>query len=92
MKALWALFFVFYKEVLMFQHLNADDCVHAVGQGAIAIECREDDPHILELVWQLGHRETMLACIAERAVMRTLVTPSTGFNQTWEKLIAQKLG
>ena len=86
-----ALFFVFYKEVLIFQHLNADDCVHAVGQGAIAIECREDDPHILELVWQLGHRETMLACIAERAVMRTLVTPFSCFSQTWEKLIDPNL-
>lgn len=54
------------------QLLNAEDCIHAVSQGAIAIECRQDDEEILELVWGLNHHDTMLTCIAERALMRTL--------------------
>jgi hydroxymethylbilane synthase len=51
-----------------------DECLHAVGQGAIAIECREDDDDVLKIVWKLNHRDTMLACVAERAIMRTLVS------------------
>ena len=60
--------------IFLLQLLNADDCIHAVGQGAIAIECRENDEDILNLIWPLGHFETTITCIAERALMRTLVS------------------
>ncbi|AMA72089.1 MULTISPECIES: hydroxymethylbilane synthase [Aneurinibacillus] len=44
----------------------------AVGQGALAIECREDDTELLELLSKLHHEETALAVRAERAFLRTL--------------------
>ena len=64
----------FYEMKFLFQLLNAEDCIHAVGQGAIAIECRQNDEQILDLIWPLAHFETTITCIAERALMRTLVS------------------
>lgn len=46
--------------------------LHAVGQGALGIECRADDPEILELLKVLEHRETAQRCYAERAFLRSL--------------------
>lgn len=44
----------------------------AVGQGALAIECREDDETILQLLAPLNHLATRLCVIAERAMNKTL--------------------
>ena len=46
--------------------------MQAVGQGALAIECRSDDKEILELLKPLNHKDTVLAVIAERALMKNL--------------------
>jgi hydroxymethylbilane synthase len=46
--------------------------LHAVGQGALGIECRDDDLEVRELLKVLDHRETRLRCEAERAFMREL--------------------
>jgi hydroxymethylbilane synthase len=44
----------------------------AVGQGAIAIETRADDDAAVTATSKLNHRETELACRAERAFLRGL--------------------
>jgi hydroxymethylbilane synthase len=44
----------------------------AVGQGAIGIETRSDDEFAVEMTARLDHRETRLACLAERAFLRGL--------------------
>ncbi|MCP3897698.1 hydroxymethylbilane synthase [Moraxella sp.] len=44
----------------------------AVGQGALAIECRADDETILQLLAPLNHLPTRLCVIAERAMNKTL--------------------
>jgi len=44
----------------------------AVGQGAIGIETRADDELAIEATRKLDHRETRLACLAERAFLRGL--------------------
>lgn len=46
--------------------------LHAVGQGALAIEVREGDEAVLGLLAPVADRATMLATEAERSVMRTL--------------------
>lgn len=48
------------------------DMLPAVGQGAIAIETRSDDECTLETTSRLDHRETRLACLAERSFLRAL--------------------
>src|ERR1041385_751862 len=44
----------------------------AVGQGAIAIETRSDDAVAVAATSRLDHRETHVACLAERAFLRGL--------------------
>lgn len=46
--------------------------LHAVGQGALGIECRSEDGEILNLLKALEHRPTALRCYAERAFLREL--------------------
>lgn len=46
--------------------------MYAIGQGALAIECREDDIPTIELLSKISDEETTLCCIAERAFMRAL--------------------
>ncbi|CAJ2507160.1 Uu.00g083460.m01.CDS01 [Anthostomella pinea] len=46
--------------------------LHAVGQGGLGIEARADDTQTLELLKALESEADMLACEAERSVMRTL--------------------
>jgi hydroxymethylbilane synthase len=46
--------------------------LHAVGQGALGIECRQGDADVLASIKMLEHRPTSLRCLAERAFLRTL--------------------
>lgn len=46
--------------------------LHAVGQGALGIECVEGSPEVLELIKVLEHAPTAARCLAERAFLREL--------------------
>jgi hydroxymethylbilane synthase len=48
--------------------LTPEECLPAVGQGAVGIECRLDDSETRELLAPLAHRETTLRVLAERAM------------------------
>ncbi len=54
------------------QLLPADISLHAVGQGALGIECRSDDDDILSVLKVLEHEPTAQRCYAERAFLREL--------------------
>jgi hydroxymethylbilane synthase len=54
------------------EFLPVEVSLPAVGQGALAIECREDDTELLELLSKLNDSDTALAVQAERAFLRTL--------------------
>lgn len=47
-------------------------CLPAVGQGAIAVECREDDIEINQLLQGVEHQPTRVATDAERSLLRRL--------------------
>jgi hydroxymethylbilane synthase len=49
-----------------------DEILPAAGPGAIAIETRADDELAVSATAKLNHRETELACRAERAFLRSL--------------------
>lgn len=46
--------------------------LHAVGQGALGIECRLGDQGVLEQIKVLEHLPTARRCLAERAFLRQL--------------------
>jgi hydroxymethylbilane synthase len=46
--------------------------LHAVGQGALGIECRAGDQAVLETIGVLEHLPTARRCLAERSFLRSL--------------------
>ncbi|CAG8434200.1 6083_t:CDS:2 [Scutellospora calospora] len=54
------------------QILPSNIILHAVGQGALAVECRDDDIHIIEMLSVLEDKDTRLRCTAERSLLKTL--------------------
>lgn len=54
------------------QILSPEISLHAVGQGALGIECRENDPEILSIIQTLQDTNTAQRCHAERSFLREL--------------------
>lgn len=54
------------------EYLPPSVSLHAVSQGALGIECRANDVRTLALLAPLCDRDTVLECLAERALLRTL--------------------
>jgi hydroxymethylbilane synthase len=52
--------------------LSTSESLPAIGQGALAIECRVDDPETLARLSRLDHRDSHRAVTAERAFLRRL--------------------
>ena len=54
------------------QLIPSEISLHAVGQGALGIECVEGHPEVLEVIKALEHKPTAQRCLAERALLREL--------------------
>ena len=54
------------------QSIPGDISLHAVGQGALGIECVENKPEVMEIINVLEHGPTSKRCLAERAFLREL--------------------
>ena len=52
--------------------LEPEECLPAIGQGAVGIEVRSDDMAVKELLAPLAHAETTSRLIAERAMNKAL--------------------
>ena len=64
------------KRLNLADRINAaipiDQMLPAVGQGAIVIETRKDNDDALNVVANLDHPDTRIACLAERSLLRAL--------------------
>jgi hydroxymethylbilane synthase len=54
------------------QLISPEISLHAVGQGALGIECRADDTEVLEVLKALQHQPTAYRCWAERSFLKSL--------------------
>jgi hydroxymethylbilane synthase len=54
------------------QVLTPEISLHAVGQGALGIECRADDTEVIALLKAIEHPQTRDRCLAERSFLRVL--------------------
>jgi hydroxymethylbilane synthase len=54
------------------QVIPSEISLHAVGQGALGIECREGDQKVLDVIKVLEHQPTRDRCYAERSFLREL--------------------
>ncbi|TDL34396.1 hydroxymethylbilane synthase [Jeotgalibacillus sp. S-D1] len=59
------------KEVVS-EFLSHEDCLPAIGQGALSIECRKDDTELRSLLDQFTDEETSLTVLAERAFLHKM--------------------
>lgn len=53
-------------------YLSSEQMLPAVGQGALCIETRDDDPRVAPIVGKLDHADTRHAVRAERAFLKRL--------------------
>lgn len=70
------------------QILGSNECLYAVGQGALAVEVNVDDTETIELVSKLIDKHTSLCCAAERNFLKTLeggCSVPIGVNSSLEK-------
>ncbi|EMR05185.1 Porphobilinogen deaminase [Bhargavaea cecembensis DSE10] len=58
-----------WDEDLVTQYLEPDQCIPAVGQGALGIECRSDDEELLRELAKLTEPTTQQAVTAERTFL-----------------------
>ncbi|HET7580419.1 MAG TPA: hydroxymethylbilane synthase [Bacillales bacterium] len=61
-----------WSDDIVTEYLEPDVCLPAVGQGALAIECREDDTELLEYLDMINDEETSRTVSAERAFLKKL--------------------
>uniref|UniRef100_A0A182IJA4 hydroxymethylbilane synthase n=1 Tax=Anopheles atroparvus TaxID=41427 RepID=A0A182IJA4_ANOAO len=54
------------------QIIEPHEILYAVGQGALAVECRSNDDYILAMLAKLCHLETQCRILTERSFLKTL--------------------
>ncbi|MDW0109664.1 hydroxymethylbilane synthase [Sporosarcina aquimarina] len=54
------------------EYMNLEDCIPAVGQGALSIECRSDDQELLAELAKLNDEQTFTEVEAERTFLREM--------------------
>ncbi len=63
--------------------IKIDDMLPAVAQGAIGVECAEDNQHIQQVLSMINHRKSYIRIKAERGFLQTLggscATPIAGY-------------
>ena len=61
-----------WSDEVITEYFSPEDCIPAVGQGALAIECRADDKELLDELAKLSDRDTWVAVEAERAFLAAM--------------------
>lgn len=61
-----------WKDDIVTEFLSIEDCLPAIGQGALAIECREEDTELLAELAKVNDETTMLAVNAERKFLKDM--------------------
>ena len=54
------------------EFMSVEDCIPAVGQGALAIECRSDDQELLDELNKVSDEKTWIEVEAERTFLREM--------------------
>ncbi|KAJ8983681.1 hypothetical protein NQ317_003469 [Molorchus minor] len=70
--------------------LEPDDLLYAVGQGALAVECRADDDETIKLLEPLYDLQTALQVTAERSFLKTLGGGCSAPVAVWSEFKVEK--
>lgn len=58
-----------WDEDIVTEFMSVEDCIPAVGQGALAIECRSDDQELLDELHKMSDDKTWIEVEAERTFL-----------------------
>jgi hydroxymethylbilane synthase len=61
-----------WSDEVVTEYIDSTTCVPAVGQGALAIECREDDEELIQLFQSINCEKTNKAVQAERTFLHRM--------------------
>lgn len=61
-----------WSDEVVTEYLSVEDCVPAVGQGSLGVECREDDKELLNELLKLSDNETWDTVLAERTFLAAM--------------------
>ncbi|MER2237564.1 MAG: hydroxymethylbilane synthase, partial [Psychrobacillus sp.] len=61
-----------WSDEVVTEYISVEDCVPAVGQGALGVECREDDKELLNELQKLSDKETWDTVLAERTFLAAM--------------------
>ena len=61
-----------WKEDVVTEYMSVEDCIPAVGQGALAIECRTDDTELLSELAKVSDDKTWKEVEAERTFLNEM--------------------
>ncbi len=61
-----------WKEDVVTEYMSTEDCIPAVGQGALAIECRAEDEELLDELKKISDDKTWIEVEAERTFLREM--------------------
>ncbi len=80
-----------WSDDIVTEYMDAEDCIPAVGQGALAIECRSDDHVLLQQLSKVNDPKTWREVAAERTFLAAMngscQVPIAGFAETVEEEI-----
>lgn len=62
----------YFDQLPAYQILSPAECVPAVGQGILGVECRKEDNELQQLLAQITDQDTWLAAKAERYFLRQM--------------------
>nr|XP_054760350.1 porphobilinogen deaminase-like [Lytechinus pictus] len=65
-------FYLFAISTPFYKILKPDTCKYSVSQGALGIEIKSNNQRMHALLKQLNHVPTLIRCISERALLKTL--------------------
>ena len=52
--------------------LSFAECIPAIGQGTIALECKSENDRVIKILRSINHADTEMAVMAERSFMKTI--------------------
>lgn len=80
-----------WKDEIVTEYMSVEDCIPAVGQGALAIECRSDDAELLQELAKVNDEKTWQEVEAERTFLSEMngscQVPIAGFAELQDEKI-----
>ena len=73
------------------QEFSVKEVIPSVGQGVIAIQCRENDYDMIEFLKKINHKETSICVFSEREMLKILEGDCAKAIGAFESIVNEKI-